>query len=137
MPCTCWHDGVEAQVEVGGVDEPAPLAPRRSRSADSAGVMASGFSHTTCLPAREGGLRVLVMKVIRRGDVDDVDARVVEHRLEALVGRRQADLLGARRGALVARTDDAVHLDAQPPQRLDVDGADEAGADDGGADLAE
>ncbi len=40
-------------------------------------------------------------------------------------------------GALRAGADDAGHLDPEPPQRLDVDEADETGADDRCSDVPE
>jgi hypothetical protein len=69
--------------------------------------------------------------------VDDVDALVGEHRLEGLV--RLGQVVGARLGggALRAGADDAGHLDPEPPQRLDVDEADETGADDRCSDVPE
>src|ERR1041385_4446910 len=109
----------------------------RGRAADSRAATASGVPQTTGLSRRGGRACVSVMQVVGRRHVDHVDIRVVEHRLEARVGGRQAELPTARRGAFLARSDDAVHLDAQAAQSLHVDGADETGADDRGADLGE
>jgi len=69
--------------------------------------------------------------------VDDVDALVGEHRLERLV--RLGEIVGQRLlgGAVGARADDAGHLDAQAPQRLDVDDANEACPRDRGSDVPE
>ena len=67
--------------------------------------------------------------------MNDVYARIREHRLEGLICRWQAELERARGGAVVAGADDAVHLDSETPQRLDMYNADETGADHGGPDL--
>ena len=69
--------------------------------------------------------------------MDDVDARVGQHRLEALVGRRQVQRGSAFRSPGMAGTDHAVHLHAQPAQGLHVHHADEAGPNDGGTDFAD
>src|SRR5262245_43413042 len=80
------------------------------------------------LPGLERRLRLRVVQVVRRRDVDDVDAVVLEQRLVALVRLRQARLLAR---ALGRRPDDARHVDTEAPQGLDVDDADEARSDDG------
>ena len=56
-----------------------------------------------------------------------------EHRLEALVRLRQPGLLAR---SIRRRADDARDIDAEAAQRLDVDDADESGADDGCPDPA-
>src|ERR1700681_66294 len=84
---------------------------------------------------RRGGLRV--MKVIRRRDVNDLHPRVRQHRLEALIGGRQAQRAGAVRRPSVTRSDDPKHLHAKPAQGLDVNRANEAGPDDGSSDFAD
>jgi hypothetical protein len=68
--------------------------------------------------------------------VDDLDAIVRQQLVKARVAAWKAELLGARRCALGGGTENAVDLDAEAAQRLDVDGADEAAADHGRADLA-
>jgi hypothetical protein len=69
--------------------------------------------------------------------MDDLDAVVGEELVEVRVGLRDAERLGARGAALRAAAQDAVDLDADPAQGLDVDGPDEARADDGGSDGGE
>ena len=79
------------------------------------------------LAGAKGGPRVLVVQMIGRGDVHDIDARVVEHRLEAAIGLGQANLCRPRGGPLARGSDHAMHLHAQTAQRFDVDGADKPG----------
>ena len=119
--------GIETDVEVGAVDEAASLARARRSSADCSESIASGFSQTTCLPASSAASRLCVVELVRRRQVNDVDAIVVEQRLEAVVR------LGAGPPALGARplrrgADDAGDLHAEPAQCVDVHDADEAGA---------
>ena len=115
----------EAQVEVRAVDEAARLGEleqlagllRRHRErllADD--VLARG----------EHLLRLRMVQVVRRRQVDDVDRVVGEQRLERVVHGR--DRLRGR--ALGRGADDAGDVDAEQPQRVHVDDADEAGADD-------
>ena len=72
--------------------------------------------------------RLCVVELVRRRQMNDVDAIVGEHLLEAVVrlGKRDRPALGARplrRGA-----DDAEDLYAESAQCVDVHDADEAGA---------
>jgi hypothetical protein len=85
------------------------------------------------LARRERLLHLLVVEVVRRRQVDDVDSLVGEERLVALV--RGSQPLGS--GPLLRRADHARHLDAEPTQRVDVDDADEAGPDDPRPELAD
>ena len=56
--------------------------PLSAASSDELGrlprVIASGFSHTTCLPAASAAGDLLEVQVVGRGDVDDVDRVVRE-----------------------------------------------------------
>ena len=117
---------VEADVEVRAVDEPASLG-ELEQLRRLLRVIASGFSQTTCLPASSACLRLRVVEMVRRRQMDDVDAIVGEHRLEAVVrlGQRHGPLLAA---PAPARADDTGDLDAEAAQCVDVDDADEAGA---------
>ena len=129
---------VEADVEVDRVDEPARARPGATSSADSAEVIASGFSHTTWLPGGEDPPDLRVVELVGRGDVDDLDALVGEQLVEARVGLRQAELARpAARRAPATTSRRPCDADADAAQRLDVDGADEPAADDGGADVAD
>jgi hypothetical protein len=80
---------------------------------------------------------LLVVQVVRGGEVDDVDAVVVQNRLERVV--RLGEVVGVRLGggAFAARADDAGDFDAEATERLDVDDADEAGAGDRRSDVPE
>ena len=89
------------------------------------------------LAGGEDGLRLRDVEVVGRGDVDDVDGRVVEERLQRGVGARDAERLGPRRAALRGAAKDAADLHADAAQGFDVDGADEARADDGRADVGD
>jgi hypothetical protein len=75
----------------------------------------------------ERRLHLCVVEVVRRRDVDDVDASVGEHVVEARIRLGQARLLPR---ALRRRAHDAGDLDADTAQRLDVHDADEARSDD-------
>ena len=74
------------------------------------------------------------MEVVRAGDVDGVDARVGEQRVDAVDHRRQRARrrLGPR--PLRRRADDADDIEAEPAQRLGVGDAHEPGADHADAD---
>ena len=89
------------------------------------------------LAGRQDLPRLLDVEVVRRGHMDDVDGRVCEDRFEGWIGARDAERL--RLGLAMFRRDfeDAAHLDADPPQLLYVDGADETRADNGRADVGE
>ena len=69
--------------------------------------------------------------------MDDVDRRVVEERVERGVGPRDPEGGRPRLAPFRGAAEDAADLDADPAQRLDVDGADEARADDGGPDVGD
>jgi hypothetical protein len=62
--------------------------------------------------------------------VHDVDTLVLQQRLERRIRIGQVLGLGLRRRALGARAHDPGHFDAEAPERLDMDDADEAGTDD-------
>src|SRR5438046_7329960 len=78
-----------------------------------------------------------MVELIGRRDVHDIDSRVVEHRLIALIRRRQAEVARPGRRSLAARTDDSVNLHAEAPQRFDMYHADEPSAHDRSADLGD
>ena len=80
-----WQLRVEADVEV----DARARARSRSASASSSAVSArsspaASRRRRACRP-RAPRLRLRVVEMVRRGDVDDVDALVGEHRLEGLV----------------------------------------------------
>ena len=125
---------VEADVEVHGVDEPAPLRDgdelrrlgRRHRQGLLADDVAPGFEDLAGLG---------YVEVVRRGDVDDVDGLVGQEGLQRGIGASHAERLGPLASTVGAAAEDAPDAHADPAQRLDVDGADEARPDDGRADL--
>ena len=122
-----WHWRVEADVEVGAVDEAASLREldelRGLLRVDREGLLADDvLARLQCRP------RLRVVELVRRRQMNDVDAIVGEHLLEAVVrlGKRDRPALGARplrRGA-----DDAEDLYAESAQCVDVHDADEAGS---------
>ena len=58
--------------------------------------------------------------------MDDADGLVVEQRLEGRIGLGDAEGGGPLGAALGAAAEDPAHVDADAPQRLDMDGPDEA-----------
>jgi hypothetical protein len=66
--------------------------------------------------------------------MDDVNAVVRKEVVERLVRPNDAQRVRPLSSALGRAAQDATNLYADAAQRLDVDGADEAGPDDGGAD---
>src|SRR3954452_25258015 len=61
--------------------------------------------------------------------MDDLDRRVVEKRIERRVRLRNGQRAGPRLPSLRRAAEDAADVDADPSQRFDVDGADEARPD--------
>ena len=111
----------------------SPLASASSSSSpDSAEVSRQRLLADDVLAGGERLLHLRVVQVVRRRQVDDVDRVVREQRLVAVVDRREPPSRAARSGR---RADDAGDGHAEPPQRVDVDDADEAGADDAGPEI--
>ena len=76
-----------------------PLRCASSTSSDDCSEsIASGFSQTTCLPAFSAARACVKLELIRRRQMNDVDAIVGEHLLEVVVrlGKRDRPALGAR-----------------------------------------
>ena len=69
--------------------------------------------------------------------MDDVDRRVGEELVEVGIRARDVERLGPRRTAIRAAAEHAAHGHADPAQGFHVDRADEARADDRGADICE
>ena len=69
--------------------------------------------------------------------MDDLDEVVGQHLVDGAVGAGQAELGGALRAMLRRHLHEPADRDAEPAQRLDVHGADEPAADDGGADVTD
>ena len=72
---------------------PGASAASTIRSA-SAAVMASGFSHRTCLPAAAAAIVHSAWRWFGQRDVHGVDVRIGEQRLVRAVGARDAELVG-------------------------------------------
>ena len=126
---------VEADVVVDGGD-----AVARGREPDQLRGLRGG--HRERLLAHHvaaGGqdrLDLGVVELVGRRDVDDVHARVGEQLVQAAHTRAARPAASARvDGPLGGGAEDAVDRDAQAAERLHVDRADEAGADDGRADV--
>jgi hypothetical protein len=66
--------------------------------------------------------------------VDDLHARIGQQVVEVSVGGGHTEIVGSCRATLRGTAEHTADLDPDATQRLDVDRADEAGPDDGGAD---
>jgi hypothetical protein len=126
------HERKEAKVEVRAVDEAA-----RRRESEQLGRLLGRHRERLLaddvLARRERLLRLRVVQVVRRRQMDDVDGRVREQLLNRLVDGR--DPLRSR--SLRRRADDARDVDPQEAERVHVDDADEPRADDAGAERSE
>ena len=90
------------------------------------------------LAGLEDRRRLRDVEVVRRRDVDDLDGSGPQGSRRGRRrhgGRSSASARAAPRSAVLPSTPRTVHAD--PAQLLDVDGPDEPGADDGGADARE
>ena len=92
---------VEAQVVVDGVHPTTAVSDPKEVGRLGRGH-GEGLLADDVLARFERGLCLLVVEVVRRGDVDDLDPPVVEHGLEALIRGRQAELPRPCGGALMA-----------------------------------
>ena len=128
---------VEPDVEVDRVDQPARRGQRRPSSADSAAVIASGFSQTTCRPAARIRSACGTWRWFGEVTWTTSTTRSSSSSSSEAIGARDAEGLGPDPAALRRAAEDAANLDPDPAQRLDVDGADEARADDGRADVGD
>ena len=129
--------GIEALVEVDGVDAARWPVASSSSSPVCALVIASGFSHTTCLPAASTARTCSSCRwlgVARWTTSTRSSASIAS---KARTGPAGSPRAPSRPAPLVARADDAGDLDAEPPQRLDVDDADESRPRDRRADVPE
>ena len=128
---------VEADVEVDRVDEAAPRGVLDEPGRLSAAVIASGFSQTTCLPAARIARACGTWRWFGEVTWTTSIVGVVEDGVEAGVGMADAERRCPRCAALRRAAEHAADLDADAPELLDVDGADEPGPDDGGADVGD
>ncbi len=126
-------EGIEADVEVDGVDLARPLGlldeRRRLRCGHRQRLLADDV-----LAGGEDRRGLRDVEVVGRGDVDDAHGTVSEDLLERGVGVADAERIGPGRAALARASEDAADVDPDPAELLDVDGPDESRADDGGAD---
>jgi hypothetical protein len=129
-------EGVEADVEVDGVDHPRV----RGQALQLGGLGRRGRQRLLAddVPAGDQDPRDLrEVERVRRRDVDHLDALVGQHLVHGPVGVRQAQVGGSLRPVLRRLFQEPVDRDAEPAQCLDVHGSDEPAADDGGADVAD
>src|SRR5436305_8914600 len=89
------------------------------------------------LPGGEDRRRLRDVQMVRRRHVDHVDVLVGEDVVERRVRVPDAQRLRPGGAALGTAAEDAAYVDTDPAERLDVDGPDEPGADDGGTDVGE
>jgi hypothetical protein len=127
---------VEPDVEVHGIDEAA-----RPGLVDQPRGLGRGHRERLLaddvLACGEDRRRLRDMEVVRRGDVDDVDRVVREDLVQAGIAVANVQGVGSGGGAFRRAAEDAAHVDPDAAELLDVDGPDEAGADDRGADVRE
>ena len=127
---------VEADVEVGRVDEAGLRRKRHELGRLGSGHCQWLLAHdVAACPEDRAGLADV--EVVGRGDVDHVDAVVGKEVVQAHVGAGDAQGVGADRTTLRGTSEDAADLHTDAPQRLDVDGPDEARADDRGSDISD
>jgi hypothetical protein len=119
------HERIEPRHEVRAMDD-----PRRVRELDQLSRLGrrqgERFLADNVLASRKRLLHLRVVQVVRRRQVHDVDAVVLEQLTQAPVHVAEPCFGSSIR----ARADDAEHVDAEPPQRIDMNGRDEAGADE-------
>ena len=86
------------------VGDAGALRPPSTIACASAAFRPSGFSHITILPARGRGDGDLGVRVVRAGDVDEVDVLALDERAPVGFGRLVAPVVGERPHAVgVAR----------------------------------
>ena len=78
---TAIHDGCWRYMNASISRTPGLARRRRPCACASAAVIASGFSHSTCLPARAAAIVHSRVEVVGQRDVDGVDVGVGEERL--------------------------------------------------------
>ena len=129
---------IEPHVVAHAGRQPLRLAPVRPVRPTRAAFMASGFSHITCLPACSARLATCrsAARWARPGGRPGPPCRPAPRRSSCTPAAGRGSGRPSCDSPVVA-AEDAGDADAQPPQRLDVDRADEARPDDRRADLAE
>ena len=105
-------------------------AGERASAAASALVVASGFSHRTCLPASSAADAMAKCCSVRRADVHRVDVRVFEDGPVVALRPLNAQGAGECSGLVQAAAGDGgdVH-EAQAAHRLEMNPAHETGSD--------
>ena len=127
---------VEADVEVHRVHH----AAGRGKPRELAGLRSGHCQRLLAddvLAGRDDRLCLGDVEIVGRRHVDDVDRGIVEQRLEGRICVRHAERRRPRLAALRRAAEDAAHLDADTPQGFDMNRADEARPDDGGADVGD
>ena len=102
---------VVADVEVHGVDEPAGFG-RLDQLVRFDRGHAQGLFADDMLAGRERSLRLADVQVIGRGDVDDIDARILEERLDRRIGVRDTQRVRTGGATLRGAAKHATDLDA-------------------------
>ncbi len=121
-------DGEDPVGGGGGFDDPGGVAA----------VHAEGFFADDVFAGFKGGDGLLDVLVVRRGDVDDVDFRAGDEGFVVVVAEDVGDApLGGGGGGAGGGTAYGGDLDAEAFEGFDVDWADEACADDTGAEVGE
>jgi hypothetical protein len=123
-------EGIEADVVVDRADA---VAGRREGH-QLRGLLRSDrerFLADHMPPGREDRLDLRVMQVVGRRDVHHLDRGVGEQVVQAAIRHGHPQASSTRGRALARRAEDAVDRDPEAPKRLDMDRADEPGADHG------
>ncbi len=103
-----------------------------------AAVHAEGFFADDVFTGFEGGDGLFDVLIVRRGNVDDIDFRAGDEGFVVVVAEDVGDApLGGSGGGAGGGTADGGDLDAETFEGFDVDWADEACADDTGAEVGE
>ncbi len=127
---------VEADVEVHRVDH----AAGRGKPRELAGLRSGHRQRLLAddvFAGRDDRLRLGDMEVVGRRHVNDVDGGIVEQRLKRGIRVGHAEGRRPRLAALRCAAKHPADPDTDPAQGLDMNGADEARPDDGGADAGD
>ena len=129
-------EGVVPDVEIRRIHEPARLGEadelRRVPGRHREWLLADDV-----LAGREDLSALAHVQVVGRGDVDHVDRVVRQQLLKGVIGARNAERVDSRLATFRCAAEHPANLDADAPQCLHVDRADEPSPDDRGGDLGD